>query len=83
MLKEYAEGLAMQMGLKLDRIVVTEGRSLGCLDAHLLSLCIGNKLVSEFIYQSDVDMLATGTAESMLQLKINAALSRLQVLLDP
>jgi hypothetical protein len=78
MIQEYANLLATQMGLKLDKVLVTDGQSLGCKDATLLSLCVGNKLVSEFIYQAD--LLPSGEmADAVLTKKIKSAIDRLLV----
>lgn len=83
MIKEYVADLADQMGIKLSDIVLTDGRRLGCLDAHLLSLCSGSKLVSEFIHQSVLDSLKNESSNDLLELKIRSALERLKILLAP
>jgi hypothetical protein len=83
MIKEYVTDLASQMGIKLEKIVVTEGRSLGCMDAHLLSLCAKDKLVSEFIHQSDIDNLKNCITSDLLEIKIRSALERLKMQLAP
>lgn len=83
MIKEYVTDLASQMGIKLEKIVITEGRSLGSLDAHLLSLCANDKLVSEFIHQSDLDNLKNHITSDLLEIKIRSALERLKMQLVP
>jgi hypothetical protein len=79
MIKEYVSDLASQMGINLYKIVFTEGCSLSCLDAHLLCICSNNKLVSEFIHQSDLDALQYGTGSGMLEKKVRAALESLKM----
>jgi hypothetical protein len=59
----------------------TEGHSLGCYDASLLSICSDGKSVSEFIHKSDLDNISDGSIDDRLELKISAALVRLKILL--
>src|ERR1035437_7773712 len=79
MIKEYVSDLASQMGINLYKIVFTEGYSLSCLDAHLLCICSENKLVSEFIRQSDIDILRDGTNSEVVEMKVRSALERLKM----
>jgi len=83
MIHEYASDLAAQAGIKLSRVAVIEGRRVGCLDVHLLHLAADRKLVSALVYQSELDELQNGSHCERLELKIRAALSRLQILLEP
>lgn len=83
MITEYATDIAAQVGIMLSKVTLQKGRSLGSLDAHLLSLEAGGRLVSEFIHQTDLDNLQNGSGCEWLDMKIRAALSRLQVLLAP
>lgn len=83
MITEYVTDMASQMNIKLSKVVLTEGKSLGCLDAHLLSICSGSKLVSEFIHQSELDNLLKGSATELLELKTRASLERLKMQLVP
>jgi translation initiation factor 6 (eIF-6) len=83
MIQEYAADLAAQMGIKLSRISVMEGRNVGCLDAYLLHLGTNGRLVSALVYQSELDNLKSGFDCDQLEVKIRAALSRLNMLLRP
>lgn len=83
MIQEYAVDLASQMGIKLTQVSVVEGRTVGCLDVHLLHLAAGDKLVSALVYQSELDNLQNGIYSDRLELKLRSAFSRLQMLLDP
>jgi len=83
MIKEYVSDHASQMGINLYKIVFTEGPSLSCIDAHLLIICSKNKLVSEYIHQSDIDVLHNGAGNEMLEMKIRTALEKLRVLTAP
>lgn len=82
MIYEYATDLATQMGIKLSKITLKSGQKLGCYDAFLLSLDSNGKLVSEFIHQSDLDSLKSGSDCAWLEIKIKGALSRLQIQLS-
>ena len=82
MIKEYAAGLAAQVGIKLSRVSVVEGRRVGCLDVHLLHLDAEGQRVSALVYQSELDELQSRSCCERLELKIRAALSRLQMLLE-
>lgn len=83
MIQEYADDLAAQAGMQLSRITLTEGCSLGCLDASLLSLELNGKLVSIFIHQTEIDTVQNGSHNELLELKIRSALVRLKMLLEP
>jgi hypothetical protein len=83
MIEEYVTDIASQLGLKLTKVVLSSGKTLGCFDAYLLSMCSKGKLVSEFIHQSDLDRLKNGFGTEMLELKVRASLERLKILLAP
>jgi hypothetical protein len=83
MIKEYVSDIASQMGIKLYKIVFIEGCNLSCRDAHFLCICSENKLVSEFIRQSDIDALRNGANGEMLEVKIRSALERLKIQVEP
>jgi hypothetical protein len=83
MIAEYIADLASQSGIKLSRVRFVEGRTVGCLDVHLLHLVVGEKLVSALVYQSELDALHSGTRCKHLDAKIRNALSRLQVMIEP
>jgi len=82
MIREYAADLAAQTGIKLSRVSVVEGQRIGCLDVHLLHLAADGQLVSALVYQSELDELQCGSRSGRLEVKIRAALSRLQMLLE-
>jgi hypothetical protein len=79
MIQKYVEEIALQMGIKLSRISVVEGRKVGCIDMHLLNLSADGHSVSTLLYQSELDEMQSGLPCLRLEIKIRAALSRLQV----
>ncbi|MBK5275623.1 MAG: hypothetical protein JJE30_11295 [Desulfuromonadales bacterium] len=83
MIKNLASDLAAEMGMQLSDIKIVEGATVGCLDVHLLHLCSDNQLVNVLIHQSDMDRLQAGSITDNLNIKIQSALSRLQLLLEP
>jgi hypothetical protein len=83
MIQEHAADLAAQLGIRLSRVSIIEGRKVGCLDVHLLHLCADEHLVSTLVFQSELDELQSGACCDRLETKIREALSRLQMLLEP
>lgn len=82
MIQKFVADLAEQMGIKLSRISVVEGRNVGCLSVHLLHLGNNDKLVSALVHQSELDDLKNNVLCDRLELKIRSALSRLEVKLQ-
>jgi hypothetical protein len=78
--KEYATGIAANMGIKLTSISVTDGQRIGCLDVHLLKLAHDNQVVSALVYQTDLDKLQKGFQSDRLETNIRTALSRLKII---
>jgi intergrase/recombinase len=82
MIREYVTNFAVQNGIQLSRVQFVEGRSVGCLDVHLLHLVADQHQVSALVYQSELEALQRGTCVDRLDMKLRAALSRLQLLLN-
>ena len=60
MIQEYAADLAAQMGIKLSRVSVVDGKLLGCRDSNLLQLYSGGNMESALIYQQELGDLQNG-----------------------
>jgi hypothetical protein len=82
MIREYTAKLAEQLGIQLSGISVTEGRMVGCNDAHPLHLTANGNLVSVLIQQSELEELQSSSYCERLEIKIKTALSRLQIMLE-
>ena len=82
MIKEYATSLAEQMGIKLSRVSVIDGKLLGCRDSHLLQLYSDDRMESVLVYQREIEALHEGISRERLELRIRTALSHLQILLQ-
>jgi hypothetical protein len=83
MIREYTNNLALQLGIRLSQISVVNGQDVGCLDVYLLHLSSKDKQASVLVYQSELDGLQNGDTGGQLELKVRAALSRLQMSLEP
>ena len=82
MIREYTSKLAKQFGIQLSGISVIDGRKVGCDNAHLLHLVAEGNLVSALVQQSELEELQSSSCCEQLEIKIKAALSRLQILLE-
>lgn len=78
MIKQYVNNLCDEMGIKLKKIAVVDGRDVGCLSVSLLHLSTADQLVSVLVHQSELDDLQKNISCDRLELKIRSALSRLQ-----
>ena len=83
MIAEYIADLASQSGIQLSGVRFVEGRTVGCLDVHLLHLVLGENLVSALVYQSELDALQSGSRCKRLETKIRNALSQLHLMIEP
>jgi len=83
MIREYVIDLAVHMGIQLPRESERDGRSVGCLDAYLLDQGSKDQLVSALLHQSELNDLQNGFDSNRLELKIRAALLRLQMVMEP
>lgn len=81
MIQAYAAELASQMGMQLSRVSVIDGKRLGCRDSHLLQLYAGGRMEGALVYQTELEDLQKGIQRYGLEVKIRAALSRLNILL--
>lgn len=82
MIRNYVADLAAQAGIELSGVRFVEGRTVGCLDVHLLHLAADKHLVSALVYQHELDALHNGSCCKRLDKKIHSALARLQLLMD-
>jgi hypothetical protein len=78
MIKELANNIAAEMGIKLSGISLVDGVRLGCLGVYLLHMSKDGQNVSALIYQSDVDSLKSGDCDERLVIRLQSTLSRLQ-----
>jgi hypothetical protein len=83
MIREYAAEFAAQKGMVLSGIRFVDGRTVGCLDVHLLHLAVDQHQVSALVYQSELDALQCGSCVERLDMKLRKALSRLHMLVEP
>lgn len=77
MIRKYVTDLAVQKGIHLSGIRLVEGRTVGCLDVHLLHLVTDNHQTSILVYQSELEALQNGFCVNRLNMKLRKALSKL------
>ncbi|MFA7405533.1 MAG: hypothetical protein WC007_16185 [Pelobacteraceae bacterium] len=82
MITEYAAEVATRMGMKLSKVSLIEGRTVGCLDTHSLMMSSNGCNVSTIIYQADLEKLENRIECDRLELRIQQALTRLQFMLE-
>ena len=86
MLYEYVSDLALKNSIVDIKVTLKTELSSGSLDDCLLSIESKGKQVSEYVRQSDINALQKGCLDSscgMLELKVNAALDRLKMMIAP
>jgi hypothetical protein len=82
MMTKYVSDIAQDMGIKLSKVSLVEGKTLGCRDTHLLMLSSKGCNDSTIIYQTDLDHLAHEGDKNRLDDRIRATLNRLQLMLE-
>ena len=83
MLDKYIFALAKQMGVKLSKIVIVDGKEVGVLDVHLLKLTAKGQTVHVLVYQADIVCLEKRKPCDRLDSRVRTALERLQVAIQP
>jgi len=83
MIVDYATDLAMQMDIKLSRVSIVEGNTLGYPESSLVHLYSNRQMVSAIIYQPELEDLQNRISSDRVDVKLRAALSRLKLLLEP
>ena len=83
MITKYVSDIAAQMGMKLSKVSLVDGRPLGCLDVYLLNMSAKERIVSALIFQADLENLEKGISSDRLEVRMRAALQRLKRLLEP
>lgn len=82
MIEKYVSDIALQMGIKLSKVALVDGRTLGCRDLCLLNVTSQGCVASALIYPTDLLSLENGYRCDQLEVRMRAALSRLQVKLE-
>ncbi len=83
MIQKYISDLAAKMGIKLTRIDLVDGASVGCLDVYLLKIGTTTAKTEALLYQADVNSLTQGIPSDRLETRVRTALARLQNTLEP
>jgi hypothetical protein len=80
LLKSLARLNAREAGIELSEITLDDGRPLGCLDVHILSLSSSERSASVTISHAEMDSFLTEDGFELANAKVRKAVSRLQVL---
>lgn len=78
MIDKYVSGLAKQKGIKLANVSITGGPAVACVD-YRLEISSKSHLVHIMIHQSELDSIENDSCSGFLELKIGAALDRLNM----
>jgi hypothetical protein len=78
MIKEYVSDIAKQMGIKLSRVSLVDGKPLGCIGVHLLIISTKGRTVDTLLFQDDLENLEKGFNCDHLEVRIRIALLRLK-----
>jgi hypothetical protein len=79
-IKEYIYDRANQTGVKLSKIILTDGTPLGCYDSCLLELNSEGQTVNTLVSKLELVQLKDGSCTDLLELKVDAVLMRLRML---
>lgn len=82
MINKYVSEIALQMGMKLSNVALVDGRTLGCRDVCMLNITSHGCIASALIFPTDLLLLENGVRCDQLEVRMRAALSRLQMQLD-
>lgn len=82
MIMEFVSDISTQMGMKLTKVSLIDGKSVGCLDTHSLMMHSKGCNVSTIVYQSDLEQLESGNECRRLETSIREKLFRLKMMID-
>jgi len=80
-IEDFAFAVARNMGVELLKVSLIDGQRLGCIDSYILDMTTKNKTVGTLIYKRDVDKLDNEGECARLEIRIRAALLRLQTMI--
>lgn len=81
MIKQIVEGIAHELGVKITDVRLIGGMSVGVPNAGLLNIRSGRHEVNMLVFDAELtELKTTSYCGDRLQVKINGALSRLQLL---
>jgi hypothetical protein len=65
------------MSIKLSKVSIVDGLTVGCKDLHILNMVSKGKTVSALAYENELNDIQNGSPNDHLELKIRYALERL------
>jgi hypothetical protein len=82
MIVKYTTDIAAQIGMELSKVLLVDGKRLGCKDYHLLNISSKGRMGGALVHQDDLVRLLSGASTPRLELIIRRALLHLQELED-
>jgi len=79
---EYSHHVAKRTGVTIDAVILDNGRSVGCLDHHLIDVVAKNHMVSVKMHHHEVEDFPGHTGIDISETKIRKAVARLKLLLQ-
>ncbi len=83
MIKKYVSACAVGMGVKLSKVLLVDGKSVGCLDVYLLKISSKGHYAEVLVFQAELDIMKQGICCDPLEARIRTALSDLLIMLKP
>lgn len=80
MIVEYVYDMASQMGIQLEDVTVSNGRSLECQYSYFLDIISNGKMVSALVHKSELDNLGRGSQCDLFEFKIKSTLLNLKMM---
>ena len=77
MIAGYVTELALRMSIKLSRVSIVDGNTVGCKDLHLLNMSAKGKTVSALAFEDELHDIRNGNQNDRLELKLRYALEKL------
>jgi hypothetical protein len=84
MIHELIDDISLRVGFRQGPAVsMIDGKDVGCLDVFLLHLNFEKHFVSTLAYKSEIDRLQQKEVCERLETRIESALLRLKLMLEP
>jgi len=79
----YLTDLASKMNIKLSKVSIINGSTVGCRDLHILNVSSKGQTVSALVFNDELADLQNGTQNDRLELRIRCALEKMNIKLAP
>lgn len=83
MIAGYVSVIASKMNIRLSKVSILDGSTVGCSDLDILNMTSKGKTVSALAFKNELNDLQNGIQHDRLELKIRTALEKLNMELVP